>query len=99
MSCSGDAFVTFRNGKIIVIGVEPTGRINIFEANAKLEPTRAPESYYECNPCRKRKMSLLQDAFDRADERRLKKLVAQGRISSAEAQVLLQKARSGRKGP
>lgn len=97
--CSGGASVTFSNGKIIVIGVEPTGRINIFEANAKLEPTRAPESYYECNPCRKRKMSLLQDAFDRADERRLKKLVAQGRISSAEAQVLLQKARSGRKGP
>ncbi|WP_093074718.1 hypothetical protein [Variovorax sp. OV084] len=97
--CSGGASVTFRNGKIIVIGVEPTGRINIFEANAKLEPTGVPESYYGCDPCRKRKMILLQDAFDRADERRLKKLVAQGRISSTEAELLLQKARSARKGP
>ena len=44
MSCSGDASVTFRNGKIIVIGVEPTGRINIFEANAQLEPGGVPES-------------------------------------------------------
>jgi hypothetical protein len=44
-------------------------------------------------------MILLQDAFDRADERRLKKLVAQGRISSTEAELLLQKARSARKGP
>ena len=34
-----------------------------------------------------------------ADERRLKKLVAQGRISSTEAELLLQKARSARKGP
>ena len=97
--CSGGASVTFSNGKIIVIGVEPTGRINIFEADAKLEPTGAPESYYECGPCRTRKMILLQDAFDRADERRLKKLVAQGRVSSAEAELLLQKARSARKGP
>ncbi len=97
--CSGGASVTFSNGKIIVIGVEPTGRINIFEADAKLEPTGAPESYYECDPCRTRKMILLQDAFDRADERRLKKLVGQGRVSSAEAELLLQKARSARKGP
>lgn len=97
--CSGGASVTFSTGKIIVIGVEPTGRINIFEANAKLEPTAAPERYYECDPCRKRKMILLQDAFDRADERRLRKLEAQGRISSAEAELLRQKARSARKAP
>jgi hypothetical protein len=80
--CSGGALVAFKNGKIIVIGVEPPGRINIFEADAKLEPTKAPESFYDCAPCKDRKMKLLTDALDRADERRLRKAEAEGKITS-----------------
>lgn len=94
--CSGGASVTFKNGKIIVIGVEPTGRINIFEADAKLEPTKAPESFYECVPCKDRKMALLKDALDRADERRLKKLEAEGKIPPGEAERRLKTLRASR---
>lgn len=94
--CSGGASVTFKNGKIIVIGVEPTGRINIFEADAKLEPTKAPESFYECAPCKDRKMDLLKDALNRADERRLRKAEAEGKIPPGEAERRLRALRAGR---
>lgn len=78
--CSGSASVRFQNGKLIVIGVEPSGFINIFEATETLKPKSIPESFYECAPCNKRKMDLLQDALDRATERRLKELKRQGRL-------------------
>jgi len=97
--CSGGASVTFRNGKIIVIGIEPTGRINTFEANAKLEPTAVPGSFYDCDPCRKRKMALLKDALNRADERRLKKLEAEGAIPHGEAERRLKILRADRDQP
>ena len=77
--CSGGASVKFKSGKIIVMGIEPTGRINLFEANKKLDPIGVPGSFYDCQPCNKRKMDLLQDALDRATERRLKELKRQGR--------------------
>ncbi|SEK49634.1 hypothetical protein SAMN05518845_101543 [Variovorax sp. YR750] len=93
--CSGGASVTFKNGKFIVIGVEPTGRINIFEADANLEPTKAPESFYECAPCKDRKMDLLKDALDRADERRLRKAEAEGKIPPGEAERRLRALRAG----
>jgi hypothetical protein len=97
--CSGAASVTFKNGKTIVIGAEPTGRINVFEADAKLEPVGVPGSYYKCDPCRNRKMTLLKDAFDLADERRLKRLEAEGRIPADEANRRLEKARAERGEP
>lgn len=78
--CSGGASVTFKSGKIIVMDIEPTGRIRIFEANRKLEPLEVPSRYYDCAPCNKRKMHLLQDALDRATERRLKELKRLGRL-------------------
>ncbi|WP_227472523.1 hypothetical protein [Delftia acidovorans] len=62
------------------MGIEPTGRINLFEANKKLDPIGVPGSFYDCQPCNKRKMDLLQDALDRATERRLKELKRQGRL-------------------
>ncbi|WP_279214001.1 hypothetical protein [Delftia acidovorans] len=78
--CAGSASVRFQNGKLIVIGVEPTGFINIFEATETLKPKSISESFYDCPPCNKRKMDLLQDALDRATERRLKELKRQGRL-------------------
>ncbi|MGJ7499737.1 hypothetical protein ACSFBF_05190 [Variovorax sp. ZT5P49] len=96
MGCAGGASVAFKNGKIIVIGVEPTGRINVFESNAKLEPTAAPESFYDCAPCKERKMALLKDALDRADERRLKKAEAEGKIPPGEAERRLKALRTNR---
>jgi hypothetical protein len=39
-----------------------------------------PSRYYDCAPCNKRKMHLLQDALDRATERRLKELKRLGRL-------------------
>ena len=78
--CSGSASVRFQNGKLIVIGVEPSGFINIFEATETLNPKSIPESFYDCTPCNRRKMDLLQDALDRATERRLKELKRQGRL-------------------
>ncbi|WP_454709385.1 hypothetical protein [Delftia acidovorans] len=78
--CSGGASVTFKNGKIIVMDIEPTGRIRIFETTNKLKAIGKPSRYYDCAPCKKRKMDLLQDALDRATERRLKELKRQGRL-------------------
>jgi hypothetical protein len=70
--CSGGASVTFENGKTIVVGIEPTGRINVFESTAKLDPIAGTESFYDCEPCNTRKMALLKDALERATERRLR---------------------------
>jgi hypothetical protein len=70
--CSGGASVTFKNGKTIVVGIEPTGRINVFESNAKLDPIAGTESFYDCEPCNDRKMALLKDALGRATDRRLR---------------------------
>jgi hypothetical protein len=78
--CSGSASVRFQNGRLIVIGVEPSGFVNIFEATETLKPKSIPESFYDCAPCNKRKMDLLQDALDRATEQRLKELKRQGRL-------------------
>jgi len=94
--CAGGASVTFKNGKIIVIGIEPTGRINTFEADAKLEPTSTPGSFYDCAPCKDRKMNLLKDALDRADERRLRKAEAEGLIPPGEAERRLKAVRTSR---
>ena len=94
--CLGGARVTFKNGKAIAIGIEPTGRINTFELTAKLKPTPGPETYYECDPCRARKMELLKDALNRADERRLKKLEAEGKIPPDEAERRLKTLRASR---
>lgn len=94
--CLGGARVTFKNGKAIAIGIEPTGRINTFELNAKLKPTSGPETYYECQPCKVRKMDLLKDALDRADERRLKRLEAEGKIPPGEAERRLTMLRANR---
>jgi len=56
-------------------------------------------SFYECHPCRDRKMTLLKDALNRADERRLKKLVAEGRLSASEAEFRLKRVRDERDKP
>lgn len=92
--CSGGASVTFKNGKTIVVGVEPTGRINVFEANAKLDPIAGTDSFYDCEPCSNRKMALLKDALDRASERRLTSLEAEGKIPPGEAERRLKTLRS-----
>jgi hypothetical protein len=44
-------------------------------------------------------MTLLKDAFDLADERRLKRLEAEGRIPADEANRRLEKARAERGEP
>ena len=94
--CLGGARVFFKNGKAITIGIEPSGRINTFELNAKLEPAGRPETYYECEPCASRKMALLKDALNRADERRLKRLEAEGQIPPGQAEPRLKALREGR---
>jgi hypothetical protein len=95
--CSGGAAVTFKTGRIIVIGVEPTGRINVFESDAKLEPlVGGSSSYYDCEPCNTRKMALLKDALNRADERRFRQAAAEGKISQAQAEARLKALRGER---
>lgn len=44
-------------------------------------------------------MTLLKDALNRADERRLKKLVAEGRLSASEAEFRLKRVRDERDKP
>lgn len=97
--CEGKALVTFKNGKILAMGIEPTGRISAGEFDAGMKPTMSPPSFYECDPCRRRKMALLKDALNRADERRLKRLVAEGRISEVEAERRLNWVRDQRDKP
>lgn len=97
--CEGAALVTFKNGKILAMGIEPTGRISTGEFDARMKPTASPPSFYECDPCRQRKMALLKDALHRADERRLKRLEAEGRIPPGEAEVRLKRSKAERDKP
>ncbi len=62
------------------MSIEPTGRISIFQANEKLEPTGSPISFYDCQLCKERKMELLKDALARATERRLEELKRLGKL-------------------
>jgi hypothetical protein len=81
--CEGSATVTFKNGKNLAMGIEPNGRTLALEYDAKMKLTGSPTSFYECSPCRDRKMTLLKDALNRADERRLRKLVEEGQLSAS----------------
>lgn len=92
--CEGEARVVFANGKIILIGVEPTGRISTLDVDAQSKPVgRRPNSFYECEPCAARMDMILQGARNRADERRLKRLEAEGKIPPGEAEVRLKRSR------
>ncbi|WP_422086548.1 hypothetical protein [Variovorax sp.] len=97
--CEGQALVTFKNGRILAMGIEPTGRISTAEFDSKMKSTASPLGFYECHPCGKRKMALLKDALNRADERRLKRMEAEGRIPPGEAEILLKKTRADRERP
>lgn len=97
--CEGHALVTFKNGRVLAMGIEPTGRISTAEFDAKMKPTASPPGFYECDPCRRRKMALLKDALDRADERRLKRLEAEGQIPPGEAERRLKWVRAERDKP
>lgn len=94
--CKGSALVTFGNGRILAMGVEPTGRISTGELDSKMNSTASPPGFYECDPCRERKMKLLKDALYRADERRLKKLETEGKIPPGEAERRLKALRTSR---
>ena len=97
--CEGSAFVTFKNGKILAMGIEPNGRALALEYDAKMKLAGSPTSFYECRPCRERKMALLKDALNRADERRLKRLEAEGRMAPGEAERTLKVLRASRDKP
>jgi hypothetical protein len=97
--CEGEALVTFKNGRILAMGIEPTGRIGTAEYDAQMKIVSGSTSFYECAPCRDRKMSLLKGALYRANERRLKKLIAEGQLSASEAEIRLKKARDSRDKP
>ncbi|WP_019652927.1 hypothetical protein [Variovorax atrisoli] len=94
--CKGSVLVTFKNGKILAMGIEPTGRITTAEYDTGMKVTASPAGFYECDPCRERKMKLLKDALYRADERRLKKLEAEGKIPPGEAERRLKTLRASR---
>ncbi|SEF27757.1 hypothetical protein ABL840_16625 [Variovorax sp. NFACC27] len=94
--CQGSALVTFKNGRILAMGIEPTGRITTAEYDAGMKITASPAGFYECDPCRERKMKFLKGALYRADERRLKKLEAEGRIPPGEAERRLKTLRTSR---
>ena len=97
--CEGGAFVTFKNGRILAMGIEPNGRTLAVEYDARMKFTGTPTSFYECAPCGERKMALLKDALNRADERRLRKLVAEGQLSAVEAELRLERGRAERAKP
>ena len=97
--CKGSALVTFKNGRVLAMGFEPTGRISTGEFDEKMNPTASPPGFYECRPCGERKMALLKEALNRADERRLKRLAAEGQIPPGEAEVWLRRARAERDRP
>jgi hypothetical protein len=97
--CEGSALVTFKNGKILAMGIEPNGRALALEYDAKMKVTESPTSFYECSPCRERKMALLKDALNRADERRLKRLEAEGQMPPGEAERRLKMLRASRDKP
>lgn len=94
--CKGSALVTFKNGRILAMGIEPTGRITTAEYDAGMKITASPAGFYECDPCRERKMKSLKDALYRADERRLKKLEAEGKIPPGEAERRLKTLQTSR---
>lgn len=97
--CEGEALVTFKNGRVLVMGIEPDGRIGTAEYDAKMRVVAGSTSFYECGPCRDRKMALLKDALNRADERRLRKLVEEGQLSASEAEFRLKRMRADRDKP
>ncbi|MDN6883355.1 hypothetical protein QMO14_07045 [Variovorax sp. CAN2819] len=97
--CEGSATVTFKNWKNLAMGIEPNGRILALEYDAKMKVAGSPTSFYECSPCRDRKMTLLKDALYRADKRRFKRLVAEGQLSAGEAELRLKRARDSRDRP
>lgn len=97
--CEGHALVTFKNGRVLAMGIEPTGRIGTAEFDAKMKIVAGSTSFYECSRCRGRKMALLKDALDRADERRLKRLEAEGQIPPGEAERRLKWLRAERDKP
>jgi hypothetical protein len=97
--CEGSAFVTFKNGKILAMGIEPNGRALALEYDAKMKLAGSPTSFYECRPCGERKMALLKDALNRADERRLKRLEAEGQMAPGEAERRLKVLRASRDKP
>lgn len=97
--CEGEALVKFKNGQVLAMGIEPTGRISTAEYDAKMKIVPGSTSFYECAPCRERKMALLKDALNRADERRLKRLVSEGQLSAAEAELRLNRGRAERDRP
>lgn len=99
MGCEGEALVTFKNRRILAIRVEPTGQIITAEYDTKMKFTASPAGYYECDPCRTRKMALLKDALNRADERRLRRLEAEGQIPPGEAEPRLKWLRESRELP
>jgi hypothetical protein len=94
--CEGSALITFKNGKNLAIGIEPTGRISTAELDKEFKPTADPGSYYECEPCNDRKMAQLKEALNRADERRLKRLEAEGQIPPSQAEPRLKALRESR---
>lgn len=94
--CEGGANVTFKNGKILIMGIEPNGRTLALEYDARMNRMSSPTSFYECSPCRNRKMALLKDALNRADKRRLRKLEAEGKIPPGEAERRLKALRVSR---
>ncbi|WP_422086547.1 hypothetical protein [Variovorax sp.] len=97
--CKGSALVTFKNGRVLAMGIEPTGRISTGEFDRKMNPTASPPGFYECHPCGERKMALLKDALNRADERRLKRLEAEGQMAPGEAERRLKVLRASRDKP
>ena len=97
--CEGQALVTFKNGRILAMGIEPTGRIGTAEYDAKMKFVAGSSSFFECYPCRERKMALLKDALNRADERRLMRLEAEGQIPRGEAEVRVRRMRAERERP
>ncbi len=97
--CEGEALVTFKNGRVLAMGIEPTGRIGTLEYDSKMKVVAGSTSFYECYPCKVRKMALLKDALNRADERRLKRLEAEGRMAPGEAERTLKVLRASRDKP
>lgn len=93
--CLGGASVFFPNGRTLAISIEPNGRISTLEVNAKLEPVgpHTKNRFYDCKPCATRMDMILQGARNRADERRLKRLEAEGKIPPGEAEVRLKRSR------
>ena len=97
--CEGEALVTFKNGRVLAMGIEPTGRIGTLEYDSKMKVVAGSTSFYECYPCKVRKMALLKDALNRADERRLKRLEAEGQMTPGEAERRLKVLRASRDKP